>query len=182
MGSIARLSADGLLAARGQLADLLVDAVEGGASLGFLAPLDPTSAATWWESQVPALADGDLTLWAARDGDRVSGTVSLRRERLPTGRHRAFVGKLMVRRADRGRGIARGLLAALESEAAATGVSLLVLDTETGSAAERLYRAAGWTVAGTVPGYAADPSGALRSSTFYFKTLSIPAGGRSGLA
>ena len=182
MGSITHLSADELRAARGQFADLLVDAVDGGASLGFLAPLDPASAAAWWDSQIPALSDGDLTVWAARDGDRVTGTVSLRRERLPTGRHRAFVNKLMVRRADRGRGIARGLLAAVESEAVATGLSLLVLDTETGSAAEGLYRATGWTEAGIVPGYAVDPSGVPRSTTFYFKTLPIPAGGPSDLA
>jgi GNAT superfamily N-acetyltransferase len=182
MGSIARLSAEELRAARGQFADLLVDVVDGGGSLGFLAPLDHASAAAWWDSQIPALAEGDLAVWAARDGDRITGTVGLRRERWATGRHRAYVVKLMVRRAHRGRGIARRLLAATEAEAAATGLSLLVLDTETGSPAERLYQAAGWTVAGTVPGYAADPSGALRSSTFYFKTLSMPDRGSSGLA
>jgi GNAT superfamily N-acetyltransferase len=168
---IARLSAEALLATAGQFADLLVDVVEGGDSLGFLAPLDHAEAAAWWESLAPAVADGELTVWAAREGDRITGTVSLRGERKANGRHRAEVIKLMVLRAARGRGIARGLLAAVEGEAAERGLSLLILDTQTGSAAERLYRAAGWTAAGIVPGYATDTAGVPHPTTIYFKSL-----------
>ncbi|HEU5332822.1 MAG TPA: GNAT family N-acetyltransferase [Actinocrinis sp.] len=171
MTAIARLSAEELLAASGQFAELLMDVVDGGASLGFLAPLAPADAAAWWESLAPAVDDGQLRVWAAQEGGRVVGTVSLRPELKANGRHRAEVTKLMVHRDARGRGVARRLLAAVEGAAAETGLSLLVLDTETGSPAERLYRAAGWTQAGIVPGYASDPAGVLRPTTIYFKAL-----------
>lgn len=171
MTAIARLSAEDLLAASAQFADLLVDVVHGGASLGFLAPLDPAHAAAWWASLAPAVHDGQLRVWAARDGGRVVGTISLRPELKANGRHRAEVVKLMVRRDARGRGVARRLLATLESEAADAGLSLLVLDTQTDSPAERLYQAAGWTRAGIVPDYASDPVGVLHPTTIYFKAL-----------
>ena len=171
MTAIARLSAEDLVAASGGFADLLVDAVDGGASLGFLAPLAPADAAAWWESLAPAVDAGHLGVWAAREGGRVVGTVGLRPELKANGRHRAEVVKLLVHRDARGRGVARRLLAAAESAAADAGMSLLVLDTQTGSAAERLYRAAGWTRAGIVPGYASDPAGVLHPTTIYFKAL-----------
>jgi ribosomal protein S18 acetylase RimI-like enzyme len=174
--AIARLSAEDLLAASGQFADLLVDVVDGGASLGFLAPLASADAAAWWESLAPAVDDGHLGVWAAREGGRVVGTVGLRPELKANGRHRAEVVKLMVRRDARGRGIARDLLAAVEGAAADAGLSLLVLDTQTGSPAERLYRGAGWTRAGIVPDYAADPAGVLYPTTIYFKALPRSAG------
>lgn len=169
--AITRLSAEDLLAASGQFADLLVDVVDGGASLGFLAPLASADAAAWWESLASAVNDGRLEVWAAHEGGRVVGTVSLRPEFKANGRHRAEVTKLMVHRDARGRGVARRLLAEVESAAADAGLSLLVLDTQTGSPAERLYRAAGWTRAGVVPDYASDPAGVLHPTTIYFKAL-----------
>jgi ribosomal protein S18 acetylase RimI-like enzyme len=169
--AIAPLSAEGLLAASGQFADLLVDVVDGGASLGFLAPLAAVDAAAWWESLAPTVDNGQLRVWAAHEGGRVVGTVSLRPELKANGRHRAELTKLMVRRDARGRGVARRLLAVVESAAAEAGLSLLVLDTQTGSPAERLYRSAGWTRAGIVPDYAADPAGVLHPTTIYFKAL-----------
>ncbi|MFF2349502.1 GNAT family N-acetyltransferase [Kitasatospora sp. NPDC058115] len=87
------------------------------------------------------------------------------------GRHRADVAKLMVHRADRGRGLAGRLLAALESAAAARGLRTLVLDTETDSPAERMYAAAGWTRVGTVPDFATDPTGVPRGTTVFYKPL-----------
>lgn len=169
---IDRLSATGLLAARHALADLVCDAVEGGSSIGFLAPLDPGEAAAWWEGLAPEAADGRVAVWAARDGGgRILGTVQLRRGGMPNGRHRAEIAKLVVHRDARGRGLGRALLATAEREAAASGISLLVLDTQTGSPAERLYRSAGWTESGTIPDYAADTAGVLRPTTVFHKKL-----------
>ena len=88
---------------------------------------------------------------------------------VPNARHRAEVAKLMVRPSTRGQGLGRSLLAAAEGAAAEAGVTLLVLDTETGSPAERLYRAAGWTECGSIPDYAGDPAGDLKPTTFYYK-------------
>ncbi|MFJ7263470.1 GNAT family N-acetyltransferase [Streptomyces globosus] len=156
---------------RGQLADLLVAVVREGSSLGFLSGLDHAAAAAWWEALLPSLRDGTLALWVSRpaEGAPVDGTVSWARETKPNGRHRAELRKLMVHPAARGRGTARALLAEAEDAAARAGVKLLFLDTETGSGAERLYRAAGWTEAGTIPDYAADPDGRLHPTTLYYK-------------
>ena len=164
-----RLDAPRLLADARELAGLLIDTVDGGASVGFLAPLDRAEAVAWWRERARPVAAGRLAVWAALDGDRVVGTVSLAFADKPNSRHRAELVKLMVHRDARGRGLARTLLGTAEKAAAAAGVTLLHLDTETGSPAEHLYRATGWTRAGTVPDYAANPYGVLRPTTLYYK-------------
>ncbi|MFE7645785.1 GNAT family N-acetyltransferase [Streptomyces phaeoluteigriseus] len=166
------LDAAALLGRAGELADLLVDTVAGGASVGFLAPLDRTEALAWWEGRAAGVAAGHLAVWAALDGDRVTGTVTLAFPDKPNSRHRAELVKLMVHRDARGQGLGRRLLTTAEEAAAAAGVTLLHLDTETDSPAERLYRTAGWARAGIIPDYAADPSGVLRPTTLYYKHLS----------
>ncbi|MEV5976356.1 GNAT family N-acetyltransferase [Streptomyces sp. NPDC052114] len=151
------------------LADLLVDTVRGGNSLGFLADLDHAGAAAWWRGLGTAVAAGHLAVWTARDADGVTGTVSLAFVDKPNGRHRAEIAKLMVHPRARGQGLARTLLAAAEDAAARAGVTLLVLDTETGSPAESLYERAGWTRSGTIPDYATDPAGNLHPTTVFYR-------------
>ncbi|MFI9803312.1 GNAT family N-acetyltransferase [Streptomyces sp. NPDC052301] len=160
-----------------ELADLLADTVAGGASVGFLAPLAREEAAAWWRERAEATAAGRLAVWAALDATgRPVGTVSLAHADKPNSRHRAELVKLMVHRCARGQGLGRLLLATAEDAAAAAGITLLHLDTETGSPAERLYRSSGWTAAGTIPDYAAAPAGELRPTTLYYKRLKPPAG------
>ncbi|MFD7624790.1 GNAT family N-acetyltransferase [Streptomyces sp. NPDC059851] len=168
---ISRITADRFPLHRDELADLLVAVVRGGASIGFLADLDRAGAVAWWDGLRPALDDGSLALWVSRPaaGAPVDGTVSWQRETKPNGRHRAELRKLMVHPGARGRGTARALLAEAERAAARAGVLLLFLDTETGSGAERVYRAAGWTEAGSIPDYAADPEGRLQPTTLFYK-------------
>ncbi|WP_237524837.1 GNAT family N-acetyltransferase [Streptomyces sp. SID5643] len=151
------------------MADLLVGTVNGGASVGFLAPLGRAQALAWWQERAGEVTAGRLVVWAALDGERVLGTVSLAFPGKPNSRHRAELVKLMVHPDARGRGLGRGLLATAEAAAAAAGITLLHLDTETGSPAEQLYRSAGWTPAGAIPDYAADPGGVLRPTTIYYK-------------
>lgn len=158
-----------------ELAELLIDTVDGGASVGFLAPLDRAAAVAWWKERAAAVAAGRLAVWAAADGHRVVGTVSLAFPDKPNSRHRAELVKLMVHRSARGRGLGRTLLGLAEEAAAAAGITLLHLDTETDSPAERLYDAAGWTRAGAIPDYAADPGGELRPTTLYYKRLGATA-------
>ncbi|MGW0415937.1 N-acetyltransferase family protein [Streptomyces collinus] len=154
------------------LALLLADTVAGGASVGFLAPLTPAAADAWWRERADAVAAGRLQVWAAEDGaGRPAGTVGLAMPDKPNSRHRAELVKLMVHRRARGAGLGRLLLATAEQAAAAAGLTLLHLDTETGSPAERLYRSAGWTRAGTIPDYAANPAGELCPTTLYYKRL-----------
>lgn len=160
------------------LAGLLTDTVAGGASVGFLAPLDHSEALAWWRDRVAGVAAGRLAVWAAHDGgDRVAGTVSLAFPDKPNSRHRAELVKLMVRRDVRGQGLGRRLLATAEEAASAAGITLLHLDTETGSPAEHLYRSSGWTRAGVIPDYAADPAGAVRPTTIYYKRVGAGAHG-----
>ncbi|MDT0608969.1 GNAT family N-acetyltransferase [Streptomyces lancefieldiae] len=172
---VSRLDEDRLTALLGGLADLLTDTVAGGASVGFLAPLDRAEAVAWWRERTAAVAAGRLAVWVAREGERVAGTVSLALPDKPNSRHRAELVKLMVAREARGRGLGRRLLTAAEEAAAAAGITLLHLDTETDSPAEHLYRSAGWTRAGTIPDYAADPGGRLRPTTLYFKQVGASA-------
>lgn len=169
--TIARLDENQLLAHTAELADLLTDTVAGGASIGFLAPMDRTSAAAWWKERAAAVAAGHLAVWAAYDGHRVVGTVGLAFPDKPNSRHRAELVKLMVHRDARGRGLGRRLLDTAEEAAAGLGITLLHLDTETASPAERLYGSAGWTRAGVIPDYTADPGGVLRPTTLYYKHL-----------
>lgn len=171
MHTITRLSADDFHDSVTSLADLLVDVVAGGSSLGFLSPFDQAAAAAWWRAQYPALSGGSLTVWAAHGVYGITGTVSLVLERKPNGRHRAEIVKLMVRSDARAQGLGHALLATAEEAAARAGATLLLLDTESGSAAEHLYRSAGWTRFGVVPAYAADPGGVLQDSSFFYKQL-----------
>lgn len=125
----------------------------------------------WWKERAAAVAAGQWAVWVAREGERTIGTVSLAFPDKPNSRHRAELVKLMVHRDTRGQGLGRRLLTTAEEAAIRAGVTLLHLDTETGSLAERLYGAAGWTRAGVIPDYAANPDGALRPTTIYFKRL-----------
>ncbi|MEU2183142.1 GNAT family N-acetyltransferase [Streptomyces thermolilacinus] len=155
-----------------ELGALLRDAVDGGASVGFLAPLGAAEAADWWRGAAEEAERGVRTVWVAYGArGALLGVVTLARATAPNQRHRGDIAKLLVHSAARGRGLGRMLLAAAEAGAAAAGLTLLVLDTETGSPAEGLYRSAGWTRAGTIPGYAADPAGEPRPTTYYYKAL-----------
>ncbi|GAA3005309.1 GNAT family N-acetyltransferase [Actinokineospora diospyrosa] len=156
------------------LADLLVDAVAGGASVGFLHPLEREAARKWWLGLESGLAEGRVLLWVARADDRVIGTVQLRLSGYENGPHRAELAKLLVHSEARGRGIGRSLLACAERGAAERGLTLLLLDTESDSPAEHLYRSAGWLEMGVVPGHALNPAGELRPTTFYRRHLSPP--------
>jgi GNAT superfamily N-acetyltransferase len=158
-----------------ELADLLIDTVQSGASIGFLAPLDRTTAIAWWEERAAAVSAGRLAVWVARGEDRLLGTVSLAFPDKPNSRRRAELVKLMVHRDGRGQGLGRTLLTTAEAEAVAAGVTLLHLDTETDSPAEFLYRSAGWTRLGAIPDYAASPSGELRPTTIFYKRVGAEA-------
>ena len=169
--TVARLTAGDFAGHLPALAELLVDAVAGGASVGFLEGLDRPAATAWWRSRAAAVADGSLAVWVATGPAGITGTISLAYAEKANARHRAEVIKLAVHRDARGRGLGRRLLTAAEQTAAASGITLLLLDTETASAAERLYESAGWHRYGIVPGYAADPAGELRDCSFFYKKL-----------
>jgi acetyltransferase len=171
---IHRLDAPAADGARTQLADLLLDAVANGASLGYLAGLTPQEADRYWRGVSAALAAGSRVLLAAAHEGTLVGTVQLALCVHPNGSHRAELQKMMVHSRVRRRGIGSVLLRAAEAEARELRRNLLFLDTEAGSGAEQLYHGLGYTRVGEVPDYAASPGGELRATAIYYKSLLPP--------
>jgi ribosomal protein S18 acetylase RimI-like enzyme len=153
------------------LTRLLEDAVEGGASVGFLHPMANGEALSYWKSVVPALENGEKALLAAKRGGVLTGCVQLNLEPRANGRHRAEIAKLMVLRSARRQGIGRALMLAAEDEARRLGCTTLVLDTREGDSSEALYRSLGWQLVGVIPKYARSSDGGLDGSAFYYRLL-----------
>jgi ribosomal protein S18 acetylase RimI-like enzyme len=153
------------------LISLLQDVVNGGASVGFIPPLSPSTAGDYWQGVLADLAASRRLLFVAREGDRVCGSVQLALVAKENGLHRADVEKMVVDSDYRNRGIARALLSALETEAKKCGRTTLVLDTEEGSVAEALYRKCGYTEVGKIPKYALSATGSLISTVVFYKLL-----------
>jgi GNAT superfamily N-acetyltransferase len=167
------------------LAGLLVDAVEGGASVNFLAGVTHDDAAAWWAARIADIDAGTTTAFVAMERDtegvddlddrrrpgRIVGSTLLIRSRNANSPHRAEIGKVIVHRSARRRGLGRALMAAAEARARADGRWLLILDTEAGSAADALYRSLGWQVLGTMPNHAYRSDGVLAPTTYFWKDL-----------
>lgn len=154
------------------LADVLIDCVEGGASVSFMAPLDRNQALQFWRNVAEGVARHERILLVAESasGD-ILGTVQLNTAMPDNQPHRADVAKLLVHRKARKQGLAQRLMQSIDDAAREAGKTLLVLDTATGGDAERLYDRVGWSRAGVVPGYALMPDGAPCSTTFLYKQL-----------
>ena len=152
------------------LALLLLDAVDSGASVGFLDSLTLESAKEWWRERI-AKADERAIFLVARDQDGIVGTVQLLPAGMPNQRHRADIAKLLIHRRARRRGLGSRLMSQIEHCARAAGFTLLTLDTKRGDAAESLYRRSGWTEVGVIPGYATDPDGTLCDTVVFYKAL-----------
>ncbi|GAC1479390.1 MAG: GNAT family N-acetyltransferase [Gemmatimonadaceae bacterium] len=154
------------------LSAILIDCVEGGASVSFMAPLTREKANGFWQSVADDVAAGDRILIVAEEhaSGELVGTVQLVLRQPENQPHRAEVSKMLVRRSARRQGHGALLMRAAESSARAVGKTLLVLDTAS-SDAERLYERLGWTRVGVVPGYALLPDGGLCDTTFYYKEI-----------
>jgi GNAT superfamily N-acetyltransferase len=158
-------------AALDQLATVLADCVEGGASVNFMAPFPHADALAFFRKVAVTVASGDTVLLAAKVGGQIVGTVQLGLDTPPNQPHRADIMKMLVHRAARGHGIGAALMAAVEEEARRRGRWLLVLDTVPGENGHRLYLRAGWTQTGLVPDYALFPDGRLCDTAIMWKRL-----------
>jgi len=157
------------------LVALLQDAVESGASVGFLPPLEDREASAYWATVTTGLREGSRVLLAARDDELgLVGSAQLELAARANARHRAEVTKVMVHRRARRRGVGRALMLALEHHARRLGRTTLILDTREGDPSEDLYRTVGWTFAGAIPAYARSATGALDGTAFYYKVLGPP--------
>jgi GNAT superfamily N-acetyltransferase len=168
---VRRLSIDELHAELDRLAAVLLDCVEGGASVSYMAPFSHELARKAFRDFALEAEHGRrLILAAFADADLV-GTVQVILALPPNQPHRGEIAKLLVRRSARRRGIAGLLMERAEAEARAEGKTLLVLDTVTGDDAERLYERLGWTRVGVIPGYALYPDGRPCSTTIFWKSV-----------
>jgi GNAT superfamily N-acetyltransferase len=153
------------------LADILLDCVDGGASVSFMSPLSRDKALQFWRGVLDGVARGERIVLVARDAHGgISGTVQVILAQPENQPHRADVAKMLVHRRARRQGLGEALMRAAEHAALQARKTLLVLDTAS-DAAERLYARAGWTECGRIPGYALLPSGEPCATTYFYKQL-----------
>jgi len=153
------------------LADVLVDCVEGDASVSFMHPLSRDRAEGFWRGVADGVAAGERALLVAEDGQGICGTVQLVLAQPENQPHRADLAKMLVHRRCRRQGLGEALMRAAESMARDCGKTLLVLDTVTGDNGERLYQRLGWQRVGVIPGYALLPRGGLVGTTVFYREL-----------
>jgi len=167
------LAAERFPASIPELAELLVDAVGSGASVGFLPPFAAVEAERWWRMLTDDVSAGRVVVLVLRVDGRALGTAQLKLAQLPNARHRAEVAKVLVHSSARRHGYGRLLMDAIEAAARSAGRHLLVLDTLSGSDAERFYARLGWTLVAEIPGYAEIPTGRFAATTIYYKELEL---------
>jgi GNAT superfamily N-acetyltransferase len=168
---VERVEATDAAAALPALTDILLDCVDGGASVSFMAPLSRDKADAFWRGVLDSAARGERIVLAARDAHaRISGTVQVILAQPENQPHRGDVAKMLVHRRARRQGLGEALMRAAEQQARRAGKTLLVLDTASDSA-ERLYRRAGWIECGRIPGYALLPNGEPCATAYFYKQL-----------
>jgi acetyltransferase len=171
MTQITRLTESDARVHLASLANLLADTVNSGASVGFLRPLDAGLARTYWQEVLDAVGTGTRILLIASVDEEIVGSVQLDLCGKQNGGHRAEVQKLIVRSQQRRQGIARELMRAIEREARSAARSLLVLDTEAGSAAVPFYESLQWKRVGSIPDFALSTDGVPTPNVIYYKLL-----------
>ena len=153
------------------LVDVLVDCVEGGASIGFMLPLARARAHEFWSGVADAVGRGDRALLVAEDDEGVCGTVQLTLAQPDNQPHRADLSKMLVHRRARRRGLGEALMQAAEAVAVDCGKTLIVLDAVTDGDAYRLYSRLGWVRVGEIPDFALWPEGGYCSTTYFYRSL-----------
>jgi GNAT superfamily N-acetyltransferase len=153
------------------LVDVLVDCVEGGASVSFMQPFTRERAAAFWRRGADDVEAGTRALLVAEDAQGICGTVQLVLDMPENQPHRADLAKMLVHRRARRQGLGAALMRAAEATALECGKTLLVLDTVTGGDAERLYERLGWQRAGVIPDYALFPDGGFCATTVFYRKL-----------
>jgi GNAT superfamily N-acetyltransferase len=155
----------------GELADVLIDCVEGGASVSFMHPLTRERAVAFWRGVVQGVIVGERALLIAGDARGVCGTVQLVLKQPENQPHRADLAKMLVHRRARRQGLGAALMRAAEVTARECGKTLLVLDAVSDGDAARLYARLGWQRVGDIPGYALFPRGGFCSTTYFYRNL-----------
>jgi len=153
------------------LTEVLVDCVEGGASVSFMHPLTRERAMAFWRRVAQDVAVEKRALLVAEDASGLCATVQLIFDLPENQPHRADLAKMLVHRRARRRGLGAELVKAAEATARECGKTLLVLDAVTAGDGARLYERLGWVRVGDIPNYALMPRGAFCGTTFYYRSL-----------
>ncbi|MES2262314.1 MAG: GNAT family N-acetyltransferase [Pseudomonadota bacterium] len=153
------------------LAEVLIDCVEGGASVSFMHPMTLDKAQAFWRQVAEGVRQGARALLVAEDASGIIGTVQLILEQPENQPHRADLAKMLVHRRARRLGLGAALMQAAEQLGRDCGKTLLVLDTVTGGDGERLYAKLGWQKCGVIPDYALMPDGEYCSTTYFYRAL-----------
>lgn len=164
------------------LADVLIDCVEGGASVSFMWPLPRARALAFWRGVIASAERGERIVLVAEttpgsgdagpdEASRIVGTVQVLLSTPDNQPHRGDLAKMLVHRSVRRQGLGAQLMRAAEASAREAGRTLLVLDTVTGGDAERLYARLGWQRVGVIPGYALWPRGGYCDTTVFYRSL-----------
>lgn len=156
------------------LAGVLIDCVEGGASVSFMRPLSRERASAFWRRVAAGVADGTRALLVAEDAQGICGTVQIAFDLPENQPHRADLSKMLVHRRARRQGVGAALVRAAEATAVDCGRTLIVLDAVTDGDAARLYARLGWVRVGDIPNYALMPDGAPCSTTVFYRDLGGP--------
>ena len=154
-----------------QLAALLLDAIEQGASVGWVNPASPDNIEAYWQTIASDLSQGARSVLVVREGGGIIASLQLEYAGKPNSVHRAEVQKVLVHSSQRRRGLGRLLMQRAEEIARSRGRSLLVLDTESASAGQRLYESMGYVAAGEIPNFAIGTNGGWTPTTYMYKLL-----------
>ena len=171
MTEIRRLTAYEAIPHLDTFADILIDCVEGGASVNFMLPLSHATAVSFFRNVLESVRQADRILLAAFVDGNLVGTVQVQLSMPPNQPHRAEIAKLLVHRSARNKGVGALLMEHAEKACREEDKTLLVLDTQTGGSAERLYQRLGWTMAGVIPDFALLPDGSPCGTSILWKRL-----------
>jgi GNAT superfamily N-acetyltransferase len=161
-------------AIRAGLRDLLVDVVDHGGAVHFMAPLSPAEAEAFWDGALDSMARGERLIFGAFDNGLLAGTVTIILKSPPNAQHRGEIAKMMTLSSHRRRGIARALLRHAEREAFKRGKTLLTLDTAAEGESSALYESEGFVFCCTVPDFALWPYGGSCATKYYYKQVLVP--------
>jgi GNAT superfamily N-acetyltransferase len=151
-----------------ELAAVLINCVEGSASVSFMPPLARDRALAFWHRVAQGGAPGERAWVVGEDARGFCGTVQRVVDQGENRPQRVDLSKMLVYRRARRQGLGAALMRAAETTARECGKTPLALAAVTGGDAARLYERLGWTRVGEIPGYALMPQGGLCNTTLYY--------------
>ncbi|MBJ7555620.1 GNAT family N-acetyltransferase [Marinomonas spartinae] len=165
------LKVDDLKPYLNDLIELLCDAVDSGAPIGFLPPMSELEAKSYWLTVNDDLKVNLKQVLLVREDHKIVGSVQIGMSPKANALHRCDVEKLMVHTQAREHGLGSMLMKGVERVAAAMQRQLLILEVRSDDVAHDMYIKLGYVPFGEVPGYTRSANGALHNATFFYKEI-----------